>query len=228
MSDAREEILRRIGVALRDVPGGENRSDVPVAREYRREDDAPSAELVARLTARLHDYHATVRRVAVGDLGTAVGNLGGAVGNVGGAVGDACAELGLRRLIVPPELPVQWRPEGVELVEDHGLSAHDLDGFDGAITGCAAAIAETGTLILDGQGVSGRRAITLVPDHHICVVTTDQVVGLVPEALARVAPSVSERGLPITLISGPSATSDIELTRVEGVHGPRHLLVLIA
>jgi L-lactate dehydrogenase complex protein LldG len=87
-------------------------------------------------------------------------------------------------------------------------------------------IAETGTLVLDGQGVSGRRLLTLVPDHHICVVRPDQIVGLVPEAIAAVAPS-AERGLPITLVSGPSASSDIELERVEGVHGPRHLLVLI-
>ena len=92
----------------------------------------------------------------------------------------------------------------------------------------AAAIAETGTLILDGQGVSGRRAITLIPDHHICIVEAHQIAGLVPEAIARVSGSVSDQRLPITLVSGPSATSDIELSRVEGVHGPRHLLVLIA
>jgi L-lactate dehydrogenase complex protein LldG len=213
MSAAREEILRRVRGALRDVPTSESPSDVQVARDYRHHDDASSAQLVARLTERLQDYHATVRRVALDELG--------------GALASACAELGLQRLAVPPELPAQWRPADVEIVEDHGLSAHDLDDVDGAITGCAVAIADTGTLVLDGQGASGRRALTLVPDHHICIVAEDQIVGLVPEAIARVAPAVAEHGLPITLVSGPSATSDIELIRVEGVHGPRHLLVLI-
>ena len=96
------------------------------------------------------------------------------------------------------------------------------------MTGCAAAIAQTGTLVLDGRGASGRRAITLVPDHHICVVRAEQIVGLVPEAFARVADAVRGERAPITLVSGPSATSDIELIRVEGVHGPRHLTVMIA
>ena len=114
------------------------------------------------------------------------------------------------------------------MIEDHLLSAAQLDSVDGAITGCAAAIAETGTILLDGRGASGRRAVTLVPDHHICIVTEDQIVGIVPEGIARVADAASERRLPITLISGPSATSDIELERVEGVHGPRNLVVLIA
>jgi L-lactate dehydrogenase complex protein LldG len=116
----------------------------------------------------------------------------------------------------------------VEVVEDQGLSARELDRIDGVITGCAAAIAETGTLVLDGQGACGRRVLTLVPDHHICIVRADQVLGLVPEAISRVAPAVTERRLPITLISGPSASSDIELNRVEGVHGPRHLVVVMA
>ncbi len=109
-----------------------------------------------------------------------------------------------------------------------GLSAAELDEIDGALTGCAVAIAQTGTLVLDGREASGRRAITLVPDHHICLVRTEQIVGLVPEAIARVADGVRGQRIPITLVSGPSATSDIELTRVEGVHGPRHLTIMIA
>jgi L-lactate dehydrogenase complex protein LldG len=130
-------------------------------------------------------------------------------------------------VVVPPGLPAHWRPDGVEVIEDHGLTAKQLDAIEGAITGCAVGIAETGTLVLDGQGASGRRVITLVPDHHICIVREDQVLGLVPEAIAAIAQSVTERGAPITLVSGPSASSDIELTRVEGVHGPRHLLILL-
>jgi L-lactate dehydrogenase complex protein LldG len=144
------------------------------------------------------------------------------------AITAGCAEMGLGRVVVPAGLPAAWRPREVDVIEDAGLSAGELDAIDGAVTGCAVAIAETGTLILDGEGPSGRRAITLVPDHHVCVVTTEQIVGLVPEAIATLAPAVRERRAPITLVSGPSASSDIELSRVEGVHGPRHLLVLIA
>ncbi|MBV9048048.1 MAG: LUD domain-containing protein [Solirubrobacterales bacterium] len=210
MSDSRMEILSRIRSALADVPEVERPEDVAVPRDYRRELEGPHA---GRLEERLRDYSATVGFVRPDE--------------VAAAILEGCRTLGVSRAVIPPELPSAWRPEGVELVEDNGLSARELDELDGVITGCAVAIAETGTLMLDGQGVSGRRAITLIPDHHICVVRADQIVGLVPEAFARIAASAADRGLPITLISGPSATSDIELSRVEGVHGPRHLTVLI-
>ncbi len=214
MSGAREEMLVRIRAALVDVPAAETGGDVEVPRDYRRSSGFTVEELVQRFTRRLGDYHAGVRRVAPA--------------NVRGAILEACAQMGLDRVVVPRELPAQWRPAELNIVEDDRLTTAQLDQIDGAITGCAAAIAETGTLVLDGQGVSGRRVITLVPDHHICIVTAQQLLGLVPEAIARLAPPVIERGVPVTLISGPSATSDIELERVEGVHGPRHLLVLIA
>jgi L-lactate dehydrogenase complex protein LldG len=210
---AREEVLRRIREALRDVPDAERPEDVAVPRAYRRRDPEAREQLLERLAERLCDYHASAERVSPQ--------------RVGEAVADACARSGLRRLVVPPALPVDWRPAGIELIEDGGLGPRELDVIDGALTGCAVAIAETGTLVLDGQGTCGRRAITLVPDHHICVVLERQVVGSVPEAIAAVAPAVHQRRAPITMISGPSGTSDIELSRVEGVHGPRHLLVLI-
>lgn len=166
-STAREEILARIRGALHDVPHGEQPTDVTVPRDYRRSDDTPAAELAERFALRVSDYRATVTRIPI----TAIA----------AAVLDACVRLGLRRLVVPPALPAQWRPEGVEVIEDHLLPAAQLDSVDGAITGCAAAIAETGTNLLDGRGASGRRAVTLVPDHLICIVTEDQIVGLVPE-----------------------------------------------
>ena len=128
-----------------------------------------------------------------------------------------------RRLGVPAGLLEGWRPDGLELVEDHGLSARELDALDGALTGCALAIAETGTIVLDGGERSGRRALTLVPDLHVCVVERAQVVATVPEAIRALE---GGRG-PFTFVSGPSATSDIELDRVEGVHGPRRLEVLL-
>jgi len=131
------------------------------------------------------------------------------------------------RLGVPGDLPARWRPEGVELVVEAGLTSGELDELDGALTGCALAIAETGALVLDGGEAQGRRALTLVPDYHLCVVPADRIVGLVPEAVERLEPAVRE-GRPVTILAGPSATSDIELARVEGVHGPRVLDVLIA
>jgi L-lactate dehydrogenase complex protein LldG len=215
MSEAREEILARVRAALADVPAAERPEDVAVARDYRRAGDRSPGQLIERLEDRLRDYGATVRH-ATADTVDAV-------------LTEACRELNLRRVVAPRAAAARWRPAGIELIEDDGLSPHELDQLDGVITGCAAAIAETGTLILDGDGdgVCGRRAITLVPDHHICVVGADQVVELVPEGIARVGLSVTERGLPITLISGPSATSDIELSRVDGVHGPRHLVVVM-
>jgi L-lactate dehydrogenase complex protein LldG len=213
MSAAREEILGRIRAALADVPESERPADVPVAADYRRRGTRDRDELVSVLAQRLEDYHADVRRVDPGQLPQ--------------ALTEACRDFGLRRLVVPAALPVDWRPTGVELTEDQGLSAAELDQIDGAVTGCAGAIAETGTLILDGRGVCGRRVVTLVPDHHICVVRADQIVDSVPEGIATVRTAVIEEGAPITLISGPSASSDIELSRVEGVHGPRHVRVLI-
>jgi L-lactate dehydrogenase complex protein LldG len=210
---AREQILARIRSALADVPPGEQPDDVTVPRDYRRHDGRTPPELVERLAERLRDYRATVRTSTGGELSRTLSEL--------------CLELGLERLVVPPGLPADWGPAGVELVRDDGLSADELDVIDGALTGCACAIADTGTIILDGAGACGRRAITLVPDHHLCVVFVGQIVGIVPEGFAKVASGVIDEHRPITLVSGPSATSDIELIRVEGVHGPRHLVVVI-
>ena len=130
-------------------------------------------------------------------------------------------------LLVPAALPGAWRPAKVALVEDHGLTARELDRVDGTLTGCTIAIAETGTIVLSGNSDEGRRAITLVPDLHICVVRETQIVELLPEAFSVLAANELERR-PLTLVSGPSATSDIELSRVEGVHGPRNLYILVA
>lgn len=212
MSPAREEILTRIRGALRDVPRDEAATDVAVARDYRRTDDRSRAELLELLADRLRDYGAEVQRVD----------------DVAQAVAATCREHEVTRLAVAPGVPPRWRPSRTsELIEDHGLTALELDEIDGALTGCAVAIAETGTLVLDGGERSGRRVLTLVPDRHICVVEAHQIVGQVPEGIAAVQPAIREHNAPVTLISGGSATSDIELSRVEGVHGPRHLTVLI-
>jgi L-lactate dehydrogenase complex protein LldG len=213
VADGRAEILGRIRAALADVPASERPTDVPVVRAYQRVDDRPPGELVTLFAQRVGDYRAVVRRVAAASLSE--------------AITQACREQQLRRVAVAPGVPEPWLPADAELVRDDGLGAAELDDIDGALTGCAAAIAETGTIVLDGGALSGRRAMTLVPDHHICVVHADQIHGQIAEGLTAVAAAVTEQHAPITLVSGPSATSDIELNRVEGVHGPRTLDVLV-
>jgi L-lactate dehydrogenase complex protein LldF len=204
---ARDAVLSAIRSALRDRPPAP-----AVPRSYRRRSDRPRAEIVATFADRVGEYRATVRTAAEGTLGEALREL--------------CRERGATRLAVPRDLPAAWRPEGIELVPDDGLSPHDLDDLEGALTGCALGIAETGTIVLDGGRAQGRRALSLVPDYHLCVVSAEQVVDLVPEAVERLEPAVRE-GRPLTFVSGPSATSDIELNRVEGVHGPRTLHVVV-
>ena len=135
-------------------------------------------------------------------------------------------EAGALRIGIPSDLSDGWRPKRIELVEDASLSVQELDALDGALTGCALGVAEVGAFVLDGGPGQGRRALSLVPDLHICVVREDQVVGLVPEAVRKLEDSV-KAGRPLTFVAGPSATSDIELDRVEGVHGPRTLHVVV-
>jgi len=138
----------------------------------------------------------------------------------------ALADAGASRVVVAPDLPAALRPPGMEVVEDDDLDPDTLDAVGAALTTCAAACAETGTIALTGRDGQGRRALTLVPDLHVCLVRAPDIVETVPELIERLGPS-ARLGRPIVLLSGPSATSDIELARVEGVHGPRRLVVLV-
>lgn len=210
MNAARDAILRRIHLALHDVPNDERPQDVTIVRDYRRAGTNTHAELVEQFTDRLVDYKATVQHIGEADLPA--------------AIAATCAARDVRRLVVPRDLPQSWEPAGVTLLRDDELTNRLLDESDGVLTGCALAIAQTGTIVLDSGPFQGRRAITLLPDYHLCIVRAEQIVGLVPEAIARLQRAARR---PITFISGPSATSDIELNRVEGVHGPRTLDVLI-
>jgi L-lactate dehydrogenase complex protein LldG len=209
VSAARDDVLGRVRAAL---GGGVEVPSVP--RDYRAPGDAGATgapEVVERFCERVADYRATVHRVERGGLED--------------AVAAACAERGAKRLAVPPGGPATL--PGLELVvDDPPLSARDLDGVDGVLTGSALAIAETGTIVLDGGERSGRRALTLVPDYHCCVVEAVRVVASVPDAIAVLAEAAAD-GRPVTFVSGPSATADIELERVEGVHGPRTLDVFV-
>jgi L-lactate dehydrogenase complex protein LldG len=212
MATAREEVLALVQEALRDVPVTECPEDLPAARERRAADDGGPERRVARFAERVADDRGNVRLVARADLPA--------------AVAEALRARGARRVIVPPDLPAEWRPAGAELLVDGELANDVLDAADGVLTGCVLGIAETGTIVLDGGARQGRRAITLLPDYHLCVVEASQIVGTVPDAIAALDAAARERR-PITFVSGPSAASDLELRRFEGVHGPRSLEVLV-
>jgi L-lactate dehydrogenase complex protein LldG len=215
VSAARAAILGRIRAATADVPAAEPRAWTgPV--EYRRSLGLEREALVDLFAARVADYRATVIRCAGDD------------GAVAAALEGAAAEQGATRLLLPHDLPPAWVPAaGIVDSPDAPLDLEALDGADGVVTGSALGIAETGTIVLDSGAGQGRRALTLVPDLHLCVVRAVDVVGSVPEALDALA-AAGREGRPITFVSGPSATSDIELARVEGVHGPRRLVVVLA
>lgn len=207
---ARDEVMTRIRSALSGQP-----SPVVVPRDYRTTGEhPPGADAVLELFVdRLVDYKASVHRTGAPGLAAAISSV---------LQRDAS-------VVVPPELPASWldacaangrvmRVDGDSLP----LSAAELDGMAAVVTGCRVGIAETGTIVLDAAPDQGRRALTLVPDHHVVVVFAEQVVMSVPESLTLLDPV-----RPLTFISGPSATSDIEFTRVEGVHGPRVLDVIV-
>lgn len=208
----RDRVLARIRRALADVPREERPADAPVERAYLRvHGDRTTAETVDLLAENLADYRALVHRTTKAELPELLTRL--------------LAEHGSGSVLVPPGLPPAWLAavDGTRVHEREASTPQELDAVDSVVTGCAVAIAETGTIVLDGALDQGRRRVTLVPDHHICVVRVpDQLVSSVPEALERLDPH-----RPLTWISGPSATSDIELDRVEGVHGPRTLEVVL-
>lgn len=206
MGEAREQVLRRIRAAL-----GPERAPVDVPRAYRTVGSRSREEILRLFAERVADYRAAV------DV----------TDDAAAAVARALEAHGARRVVVPPDLPADLRPAAVEVVVDEGLSPHELDELDGVVTTCAAACAETGSIALDGGSGQGRRALSLVPDLHVCVVRAGQVVETVPELVVRLEAAARE-GRPVVIVSGPSATSDIELQRVEGVHGPRRLVVVLA
>ncbi|WP_149184634.1 lactate utilization protein C [Streptomyces sp. TRM49041] len=210
--DSRDRVLARVRRALADVPRDERPADAPVERGCLRAHGARTAEeTVVLLAENLADYRAIVHRTTEDGLPDLLMRL--------------LAVRGATSVLLPPALPPHWTAavDATRVPDRAASTPQQLDAVDSVVTGCAVAIAETGTIVLDGGPDQGRRRITLVPDHHICVVRCpDQVVDSVPQALERLDP-----GRPQTWISGPSATSDIELDRVEGVHGPRTLEVVL-
>lgn len=232
---AREAVLARIRKGI-DLPAAGRAGSVPPAlailspsspgegvtipSDFRTNGSRSRTEVLGLFAERVSDYRASVVRVSSAELPR--------------ALVDALERRSASRLAVPEDLPVEWlgkSPAGfLEVLKDEPgggrLSKEQLASCHGVLTGCALGIAETGTLVLDAGRAQGRRALTLLPDYHLCVVFGRQVVETVPEAVTAMEGAAASRR-PITLISGPSATSDIELIRVEGVHGPRNLEVIL-
>jgi len=214
---SREEVLRRIRAAI-----GSSTSDAAainaeweaVPRDYRRTASHEREAILELLEDRLCDYEANVVRAKAGRVGAEIARI--------------LIERGKRRLVVPMGLAEalgEPLPAGFDFVVDDGFTPAELDGFEGVVTASSAAIAETGTIVLQNVSGQGRRAPTLVPDYHLCVVRAADVVKTVPEAMSRLQATAA---LATTFISGPSATADIEMTRIKGVHGPRFLDVILS
>ena len=208
-SSARETILASIRTA---TPRAESPSTAYEAlpRNYQRDGMLDPQACLDLFVERLRDYDAHVSFASLSTLTTSIGKV--------------LEGRKRRSIVVPADLPEEWLPTPFTFVRDHGLSPEALDGSDGVLTGCSVAIARTGTFILQSGPLQGRRALSLVPDYHLCVVFSSQVVETVPEAFDRLQ---SRERLPTTFISGPSATADIEMTRIRGVHGPRVLDVIV-
>jgi L-lactate dehydrogenase complex protein LldG len=211
-NSARSEVLRRI----REAKGGVASAEAArpgwnaIERRYRREATRPREAILELLVDRLQDYDARVVRAMRVDVRTTAARM--------------LEERKAKRMVVPAGVAAEWLPGGVEFVVDGGLAAAELDAVDGVMTGATLAIAETGTVVLQNVAGQGRRAVTLVPDYHLCVVRVEDVVETVPEAIGRLQATA---GLATTFVSGPSATADIEMTRIKGVHGPRFLDVIL-
>ncbi|MGB7448384.1 MAG: LUD domain-containing protein [Ornithinimicrobium sp.] len=224
-SDARAEILDRLRTALARPQGSSQPAeagDSPTPVRYRRRGDRSLQHRRDVFVDRLEDYRAQVVP------------SGAERKQVRRAVAATLTEHGVTRVVAPARVAREWLgdAQGTDgsdasapsvIVDHSGLQAADLAEVDAVLTGCALGIAETGVIVLDGGAWSGRRLVSLVPDVHLCVVRMEDVVDLPPEAIERLDPRA-----PQTWVAGPSATSDIELERVEGVHGPRTLVVILA
>jgi L-lactate dehydrogenase complex protein LldG len=210
MATAKADILERIRSALGPRDGDRIAEYRAIARGYRRTGTLGADARIELFISRLQHYDGGIFRCDRAALAE--------------TIAAALCERSKRRLIVPSGFPREWLPTGFEFVADENLDYQDLDRSEGVLTTCTVAIAFTGTIVLSHSPSEGRRALTLVPDYHLCVVEGEQIVETVPQAFDRlreVKPSL------ITTISGPSATADIEMTRIKGVHGPRTLDVIV-
>jgi len=210
--EAREVILQGIRMANaglgRPLPIEDDWRLIP--RAFRRTRQTPQAELLAQLVHRLQDYDAQVLTVDRDGVSNGIARL--------------LQARSASRMLLPEGFPQNFLPPGFLFVTESGLNATEIDGYAGVLTESTLAVAETGSIVLQNVPGQGRRAVSLVPDYHLCLVEAADVVATVPEAMERLQQTAT---LPTTFISGPSATADIEMTRIKGVHGPRFLDVIL-
>jgi len=218
VSDSKTVILKRIQNALGSTADVESDpDDEKLTRDYNYQSSLDEKSRTNLFTDRVNEYKAEVEKVSEENIGMKISEL--------------CDKSGIKTLVVPAGLNEEWLTEinsNIQLRHDNPqLTKEELNNSDAVLTSCFLGVAQTGTIILDAGPGQGRRALTLLPDIHICVIKESQIVGIFPEAIRQLNETVKETGRPITMISGPSATSDIELSRVEGVHGPRNLFVFV-
>lgn len=208
--DAKAAILERIRTAVPSNDSARQQSYEAIARNYIRSGKLTEEARLNKLEERLREYDAGVYRTTPTDLAKTLSAV--------------LTERKVHRIGIARETPLEWLPGDFAFHEVENAPATDLDRIDGVLTGCTVAIAETGSLVLQNAAAQGPRKLSLVPDYHCCIVFANQVVETVPEAFDRLAGTAT---LPTTFISGPSATADIEMTRIKGVHGPRFLDVIL-
>jgi L-lactate dehydrogenase complex protein LldG len=211
-STARTEVLRRIRAANGGAADGERaeRQWSEIERGYRRAADLSREQILDLLEDRLHDYDAHVVRTREPEIAATVARM--------------LTGRGKRKIVIPQGLDPAWLPEGFDFAADQGASSVELDSFEGVMTASTCAIAVTGSVLLQNVPGQGRRALSLIPDYHLCLVRVEDVVETVPEAFEHLHPTAE---LPTTFFAGPSATADIEMTRIKGVHGPRFLDIIL-
>lgn len=218
MSKSKKVILEQIRDALgkkSEIDSNPDKDSLP--RDYNQKSSLDEKDRTQLFIERVNDYKAEVEKINENSISR--------------NISEHCDKSGIKTLVVPSGLNENWlaeiSPEIKLLNDDHPLTKEELNSSDAVLTSCFLGIAQTGTIILDAGPGQGRRALTLLPDFHICVINESQIVGIFPEAVRQLNETVKITGRPITMISGPSATSDIELNRVEGVHGPRKLFVFV-
>ena len=210
MTTSRDAVLGRIRYAIESPVATREQDYAAIPRLYRQAGGLDDGARLALFQSRLEDYGCGCVRCAHDQ--------------VRHTIGQVLTSRARRRLVIPQGVPSAWLPGGFDWVPDDGLSYAELDAIDGAVTGCTSAISQTGSIVLCHDATEGRRVITLIPDYHLCVVFAQQVMETVSESLRHPRVVASAR---ITTISGPSATADIEMTRIKGVHGPRTLDVVL-
>jgi L-lactate dehydrogenase complex protein LldG len=210
MSSAREDILKTIGkytaqTALRET------DYLAISRQYQTRSTMEGAQLVEMFIERLNDYGCAVHRTTQAEISDTIGTV--------------LSDRKKSALMVTGEVPSDWLPRTLQFKQETSVSYRKLDEAEGVVTGCKVAIAVTGTIVLSHSSAEGNRAFTLIPDYHLCVVFESQIVETVVEAFRKI--NASDQRPLLTTISGPSATADIEMTRIKGVHGPRTLEVVL-